>query len=123
MLESVQSKATAMVHGLRHKNSEERRRALGLMTLEQRRERGDLIEVFKILRGLTKIDPTMFWEVREARNGARLVKSRATNGRRQRQNYFSYRVIQRWNLLPVAMRKAPSLEAFKSKLDARILKE
>ena len=123
LLESVQSKATAMVHGLRHKNSEERRRALGLMTLEQRRERGDLIEVFKILRGLTKIDPTMFWEVREARNGARLVKSRATNGRRQRQNYFSYRVIQRWNMLPVAIRKAPSLEAFKSKLDARILKE
>ena len=54
------------------------------MTLEERRERGDLIEVFKILKGLTKIDPKEFWEVREARNGARLVKELASNGRRQR---------------------------------------
>ena len=123
LLEAVQSKATAMVHGLKHKNAEERRKVLGLMTLEQRRERGDMIEVYKILKGLTKIDPALFWEVREARNGARLVKSMAVNGRRQRKNFFSYRVIQKWNLLPVEMRKAPSLDSFKTKLDALILKD
>ena len=122
LLEAVQSKATAMVHGLKHKNAEERRKALGLMTLEQRRERGDVIEVFKILKGLTKIDPAMFWEVREARNGARLVKGMAVNGRRQRKNFFSYRVIQKWNLLPVDLRKAPSLDSFKTNLDALIMK-
>ena len=48
---------------------------MGLMTLDQRRERGHLIEVYKILNGQTRIDPALFWEVREARNGARLVKS------------------------------------------------
>ena len=99
LLEAVQSKATALVHGLRHKNSEERRKELGLMTLNQRRERGDLIEVYKILKGHTKINPALFWEVRDARNGTRLVKELASNGRRQRQDFFSYRVIQRWNLL------------------------
>ena len=123
LLESVQSKATAMVHGLKHRNSEERRKALGLMTLEQRRERGDLIEVYKILKGHTRIDPTEFWEVREARNGARLVKSMAASGRRQRRNFFSYRVIQKWNLLPMDLRKAPSLDSFKTKLDALILRD
>ena len=82
-----------------------------------------MIEVYKILKGLTKIDPALFWEVREARNGARLVKSMAVNGRRQRKNFFSYRVIQKWNLLPVEMRKAPSLDSFKTKLDALILKD
>ena len=66
LLEAVQSKATSMVYGLRHKNAETRRKELGLMTLEQRRERGDLIEVFKILKGLTRIDPTKFWEVRDS---------------------------------------------------------
>ena len=66
LLESVQDKATGMVNGLRSMNAEDRRTQLGLMTLKQRRERGDLIEVYKILNGLTKIDPKEFWEVRKA---------------------------------------------------------
>ena len=123
LLERVQAKATALVRGMRGLNSEERRKKLGLMTLEQRRERGDLIEVFKILKGLTRIDPAEFWEVREARNGARLVKELATNGRRQRKNFFSYRVIQKWNLLPLEVKTAPSLESFKNRLDGKILEE
>lgn len=112
-----------MVHGLKHKNSEERRKWLGLMTLEQRRERGDLIEVYKILKGHTRIDPALFWEVRDARNGARLVKNMAVNGRRQRKNFFSYRVIQKWNLLPASLKMAPSLDSFKTKIDALIMKD
>ena len=101
---------------MKHLNSEERRKRLGLMKLEERRERGDLIEVFKILKGHTRIDPKLFWEVREARNGARLVKELAVNGRRQRQSFFSYRVVQKWNLLPVELKTAPSLESFKNRL-------
>ena len=121
LLERVQAKATALVYGLKGLNAEERRKKLGLMTLEKRRERGDLIEVFKILKGLTKIDPTEFWEVREARNGVRLVKELATNGRKQRQSFFSYRVVQKWNLLSMDLKTAPSLATFKSRLDARIM--
>ena len=83
-LEAVQSKATTLVHGL---NSEERRKKLGLMKLEERRERGDLIEVFKILKGQTRIDPALFWEVRNAR-GVRLVKELAAKGRRKRQSFL-----------------------------------
>ena len=122
LLEAVQSKATALVYGLKHKSSQERRKVLGLMTLDQRRERGDLIEVFKILKGHTRIDPSLFWEVREARGGARLVKERAANGRRQRQSFFSYCVIQKWNLLPTGVKTAPSLDSFKNRLDELILK-
>ena len=79
LMEAVQSKATALVQGMRGKSSEERRKELGLMKLEERRERGDLIEVFKILNGLTRINPREFWEVRDARNGVRLVKELAPN--------------------------------------------
>ena len=111
------------MHGLRGLNSEERRKRLGLMSLQERRERGDLIEVFKILKGLTRIDPAEFWEVREARNGTRLVKELATGGKKQRQNFFTYRVIQKWNLLPVELKTAPSLAAFKNRLDESILKD
>ena len=93
-----------------------------LMTLEQRRERGDLIEVFKMLKGLTKINPEIFWEVWDARGGPRLVKEMAANGRKQRQTFFSYRVIQEWNLLPADVKAAKSLDSFKNRLDERILK-
>ena len=121
LLEAVQSKATALVYGLKKLNSEERRKKLELMTLEQRRDRGDLIEVFKMLKGMTRINPNQFWEVREARGGPRLVKEMAANGRKQRHNFFSYRVIQKWNLLPAEIKMAPSLDSFKNRLDERIL--
>ena len=122
LLETVKSKATDLVHGLRGKHSEERRLALGLMTLQQRRDRGDLIEVYKILNGHTRIDPAAFWEVRpNARNGARLVKELATGGKRQRQGFFSYRVVQKWNLLPAGIKTAPTLNSFKNRLDESIL--
>ena len=123
LLERVQSKATALVQGLKGLNAEERRKTLGLMTLEQRRERGDLIEVYKILKGLTRIDPAQFWEVRQARNGARLVKELAANGKRQRQIFFTYWIIQKWNLLPTEVKMAPSLESFKGRLDEMIIIE
>ena len=116
-LEAVQSKATALVHGLKSRNSEDRRKLLGLMTLQQRRERRDLIEVYKILNRLTRIDPAAFWEVRMARNRARLVKELATNGKKQRKNFFSYRVVQKWNLLPGDLKTAPSQNYFKNRLD------
>ena len=103
-------------------NFEERRKRLGLMTLDQRRERGDLIEVYKILKGLTRINPSIFWEVRDARGGPRLVKEMAANGKKQRQTFFSYRVIQKWNLLPADLKMATSLDSFKNRLDERLLR-
>ena len=75
-----------------------------------------------MLQGLTRIDPRMFWEVREARGGPRLVKVMAVNGQKQRQTFFSYRVIQKWNLLPADVKTAKSLDSFKNRLDERILK-
>lgn len=117
LLEQVQSKAAA----LQHLNAEERRKAFGLMTLAERRERGDLIEVYKMFNGLTLINPSLFWDVRQARNGSRLVKEHATHGRRARHGFFSYRVVQKWNLLPVSVKEAPSLETFKKRLDKLII--
>ena len=44
-------------------------RILGLLTLETRFLRADLIEVFKILRGFENLDPERFFQV--IRDGAR----------------------------------------------------
>ena len=45
----------------------------------------------------------------------------ATKGRRQRHNVFSYRVAQRWNLLPAKLKTALSLSSFKNCLNEIIL--
>ena len=88
---------------------------------------GEIIRIrrnfLKILNGMTRINPDTFWEVRPARNGAWLVKELATNGRKQRKGFFSYRVVQKWNLLPANLKTAPSLNCFKDRLDERILKK
>ena len=59
-LEKVQHRATKMIRECRGLNYEDRLKCTGLLTLERRRERGDLIEVFKLIKGFDKIDYRKF---------------------------------------------------------------
>ena len=58
-MEGVQRRATKMVVELRSMNYEDRLKALGLTTLEERRKRGDLIQIYKIVRGIEEVDMDM----------------------------------------------------------------
>ena len=53
-LERVQKRFTKMLPGM--ERSEEKLEKLGLFSLERRRLRGDLIEVYKIMRGMDRVD-------------------------------------------------------------------
>jgi len=64
LLEGVQHRATKLLNGMENLHYEERLRRLGLMSLEARRVRGDLIEVFKFINGNYRptIDADIFFE-------------------------------------------------------------
>ena len=53
-LERVQHRATKMTSACRNMSYSERLKFTGLTSLEDRRDRGDLIEVFKFVKGFSK---------------------------------------------------------------------
>ena len=55
-LERVQKRFTRMLPGMEGISYEERLEKLGLFSLERRRLRGDLMEVYKIMRGMDRVD-------------------------------------------------------------------
>ena len=54
--EAVQRRTTKMIQSLRNLSYEERLKRLGMFSLKRRRLRGNLIEMFKMIHGIDKIN-------------------------------------------------------------------
>ena len=117
-LERIQRRFTRMIPELREMTYEKRLAQLGLWTLEERRNRADLLEVFKMHRGLTKIPFERFFELDGSRrtrgHPLKLKKHRCSTDLRQ--HFFSERVINRWNGLSSDIVETKSVNAFKKGL-------
>ena len=73
---------------------------MNLTTLETRRLRGDLIEVFKIFKGFDNLDSSMFFELGNEHtrgHSLKLVKPRCHLDIRKFS--FAHRVVDTWNSL------------------------
>ena len=118
-IERVQHRATKMIEGCSRLSYEERLKVTGLMTLEDRRKRGDMIEVFKFLKGINKSDSGQWFHitnnVRTRGHRLKLVKNRSKLDIRK--NFFSQRVVNDWNSLPETVVDAESINSFKNRYD------
>ena len=103
VLEKVQRRATKCVVGMKSKTYEERLKLLKLTTLERRRQRGDLIEVYKILTGKEDIDSSCLFQLASQDlnlRGHHLKLYKKPCHLNVRQYYFSQRIVNSWNSLP-----------------------
>jgi len=118
LIEKIQHRFTKMIYSLRNKSYEDRISHLGLWTLEERRNRADLIEVFKMHHGLSKLVVGTFFDKtqsdRTRGHSLKLVKHHCRTDLRQ--HFFSERVVSRWNRLSEDAVTATSLNVFKKKL-------
>ena len=119
-LENVLRRATKLVTGLKKESCESRLQHLGLTTLEQRRKRGDMIEVNKIMTGKESIDGQQFFEKVSNVHNLRGHTMKLYKGRPRldiRKCFFSNRVVNDWNSLPQMVIDAESVNAFKTRID------
>ena len=126
-LESVQHRATRLVPCLRKKPYEHRIKVIGLTKLEIRRQRGDLIQYYKVINGLDRVK----WSKKQRKLNQDNRLNPASNLRRKgltiyrepigksraREEFFLNRVPPMWNKITVHVKDARSLNCFKAELD------
>ena len=117
VLERVQRRATKLIPAIRNLPYSTRLQRLHLHSLELRRIRGQMIEVFKILNGFDEAENLI---VRSSNSVTR------TNGYKLRgirfktdiaKKNFSNRIVNAWNLLPASVVSSDSINQFKNRLD------
>ncbi len=119
VLEKIQRRAVGMVSGLKGQSYEEKLLKLKLPSLEERRLQADMVQTFKIVKGIDRVDHRTWFQL--AADGGRATRSadfplnlRQKAARLEiRRNFFSNRVIDNWNMIPSAVKNARSVVSFK----------
>ena len=83
----------------------------------ERRNRADLIEVFKIARGLSVISLDEMFHLISTNSGSFIEDDQVSMQQRCEEVLFSFPVISKWNMLDDTTVTANTLNSFKTKLE------
>ena len=117
-IEAVQRRATKLIPGFSNLEYTERLKKLNLTTLVCRRARGDMLETFKYLNG--QYNSILHLDTRTHGTTTRGHQLKLEKGRSRldvRKHFFTQRVVNLWNALPVNLVSAPTVNTFKNRLD------
>ena len=118
MIENIQRKATKTVIGLHDSCYMDRLDHLHLPSLQDRRERGDLIEVHKIINKLNDVNLEHLFKLRnDHRRHCDKIIFKPYFRTVKRGNSFTQRIINKWNKLPSETKTARSSVVFKRRYD------
>ena len=123
LLENVQKRAVNMVTGLRSNSYEDKLKELNLPSLQARRTRGDMIQVWKYLHGVSLGGRDLLRNAshehdRETRHTANSMNlARCLGNLELRKNFFTSRCVDGWNCLPADIQSAENLNLFKDRYD------
>ena len=95
---------------------------LGITSLSERRERGDLIQVFKIFNQIEEVElcrfPTFKTDLNTRGHSMRFSREICSSDRRQ--NFLINRIANRWNELSQEVIESKTVDEFKINLDRYI---
>ena len=106
----VQRRFTRLVDGIGLLPYKDRLNKLRITTLIERRARGDIIELFKIFRGLCSYGSSLF---KFSRSGMNIVLTKNASN----MNTFQMRVAKYWNRIPDDVKLSADVDKFKIKLE------
>ena len=119
IVENAQRRATRLVPELCGLIYKERLIELNLPTLDYRRKRFDIIQVFKIVNKIDDIDMSTFFTFTENNQlrGHNLKLNKPRANKSVKLHSFSLRNIPVWNSLPLEVVNSRTVVEFKTKLD------
>ena len=119
-LENVQQKMVAAISGLEGRSYEDRLADIGMVSVEDRYQQLDMIQTYKILTGVDRVDKN-HWFSQRAEAANQMTRAAAgglgITGQRSRlelrRNFFSQRVVDPWNRLFKDTKQAKTVREFK----------
>ena len=121
VLEKVQRRAVNMIVGLNSRTYEDK---VNLTSLSDRRKKFDLLQACEILNGFDRVSSDI-WLKTVGEHNNRLIRitsySKNLDSVRSRtdirKNFFSNRVVNLWNNLPIDIQDSRTVKIFKNRLE------